>query len=144
MQIVELDREYPAGFVPGFFSFWCQVLLRNKIYNTQRQKIIQLYSRTATKNHTIIENSKRRPPRRARERRPAGRAAAGRAPRRCRVPPAAQRRPPGRWAPRRCRAPPWVSRSALYCSSLIGISTTTRSSTIDLNSNLSWNSRAFD
>ena len=63
MQIVELGLEYPAGFVPGFFSFSCQVLLRNKIYNTQRQKIIQLYSRTAIKNHTAVENSKRRPPR---------------------------------------------------------------------------------
>ena len=40
LQIVELDLEYPADFVPGFFS--CQVLLRNKIHNTQRQKIIQL------------------------------------------------------------------------------------------------------
>ena len=28
-----------------FFVVLCQVLLRNKIYNTQRQKIIQLYSR---------------------------------------------------------------------------------------------------
>ena len=38
LQIVELDLEYPAVLCQ-VFSFWCQVLLRNKIYNTQRQKI---------------------------------------------------------------------------------------------------------
>ena len=66
LQIVELDIEYPAGFVPGFFSFWCQVLLRNKIYNTQRQKIT-----TAVKKKIIQRRKPLAPRRRGSGARPA-------------------------------------------------------------------------
>ena len=65
LQIVELDLEYPAVLCQ-VFSFWCQVLLRNKIYNTQRQKIT-----TAVKKKIIQRRKPLAPRRRGSGARPA-------------------------------------------------------------------------